>query len=183
MLKKSASATGRGARHARKARSEVRRSEFEVSKTSDPRPSRPSHSAILREWSHIVPHLQTLEALACQNSFCSLLIASNPILLTMVWWARDSPACSNGNTDFTRGFVRLIRCLGLDESKQALVFLRGSKELEGDAASAHRTDHRGHFKRKFTFAKRQLQIEDVVCMDLGLAFDDTAAHREIKHRS
>ena len=77
----------------------------------------------------------------------------------------------------------MIWCLGLDESKQALVLLGGSKELEGDAASAHRTDHRGHFKRRFTFPKRQLQIEDVVRMDLGLALDDTAAHREIEHRS
>jgi len=77
----------------------------------------------------------------------------------------------------------MIRRLGLDEGKQAFVLLGGSKKLEGDAASAHRTDHRSHFKRKFTFAKRQLQIEDVVRMDLGLAFDDTAAHREIEHRS
>ena len=71
----------------------------------------------------------------------------------------------------------------MDKGKQALVFLGGSKELEGDAASAYGTDHRGHFKRKFTIAKRQLQIEDVVHMDLRLALDDTAAHREIEHRS
>ena len=95
----------------------------------------------------------------------------------------DSPACLGGDTGGERGFVRLIRCLGLDKGKQALVLLGGSKELEGDAASAHGTDHRGHFKREFTFTNRQLQIEDVVRMDLGLALDDTAAHREIEHRS
>ena len=76
-----------------------------------------------------------------------------------------------------------MRCLGLDEGKQALVLLGGSKELEGDAASAYRTDHRGHFKRGLAFTKRQLQIEDVVRMDPGLALDDTAAYREIDHRS
>ncbi len=96
---------------------------------------------------------------------------------------RDSSDCSGRDTDFTRGFVRLIRYLCLDEGKQALVLLRGSKELEGDATGAHRTNHPGHFKRKFTFVKRQLQVEDVVRMNLGLALDDTAAHREIKYRS
>jgi hypothetical protein len=59
----------------------------------------------------------------------------------------------------------------------------GPEELERNAASAYGTDHRSHFKRRFTFAKRQLQIENVVRMDLGLALDDTAAHREIEHRS
>src|SRR3954462_2487874 len=59
----------------------------------------------------------------------------------------------------------------------------GSEKLECNAASAHGTDHRSHFKRRLTFAKRQLQIENVIRMDLGLALDDTAAHREIEHRS
>ena len=77
----------------------------------------------------------------------------------------------------------MIRCLGLDEGQQALALLGGSKELESDAASAHRTDHRGHFKRELAFTKRQLQIEDVVRMDLSRALDDTATHREIEHRS
>ncbi len=67
--------------------------------------------------------------------------------------ARDSPACSGGDIGVERGFFLLIRCLDLEEGKQSLVFLGGSKELESDSASAHRTDHRGHFKRKFTFAK------------------------------
>jgi hypothetical protein len=92
-------------------------------------------------------------------------------------------ACSSGNNEFARGFVRLIRRLGLDKSKQALALMRGPKELESDAASAHRTDYRGHFKRMFTVIKRQLQIEDVVRMDLGPALDDTTAHREIEHGS
>ena len=101
----------------------------------------------------------------------------------MVWRVRDSPACSGGDTGVERGFVWLIRCVGLDEGKQALMLLGCSKEFEGDAASAHGTDHRGHFKRGLTFTKRQLQIEDVVRVDLGFALDDTAAHREIEHRS
>jgi hypothetical protein len=71
----------------------------------------------------------------------------------------------------------------LDERVQAFIFLSGSKELEGDAASTHRMNHRGQFKREFRFIKRQLQIEDVVLMDLRLTPDDTAAHREIEHRS
>jgi len=33
------------------------------------RPSRQSRSAILQECSPVVPHVQTIEALACQNSF------------------------------------------------------------------------------------------------------------------
>lgn len=66
---------------------------------------------------------------------------------------------------------------------QALVLLGGAKELEGDAASADRTDHRGHFKRKFAFTERQLQIEDVISMDKGFTPDDTATHREIEYRS
>jgi len=77
----------------------------------------------------------------------------------------------------------MIRCLGLDEGQQALALLGGSKELESDAASTHRTDHRGHFKREFTVIKGQLKIEDVVRMDLSRALDDTATHREIEHRS
>jgi hypothetical protein len=71
----------------------------------------------------------------------------------------------------------------LDESKEALVFLGGSKELEGNAASADRMNHRGHFQRRFRVVKGQLQIEDIVRMDLGLTLDDTAAHREIEYRS
>ena len=103
----------------------------------------------------------------------------------MVGWGkvRGSPARSGGDTGLEQGFIRLIRCLGLDKGKQALVLLCGSKKLEGDATSACRTDHRGHFERKFTIANRQLQIEDVVRMNLCLALDDTAAHREIEHRS
>jgi hypothetical protein len=66
---------------------------------------------------------------------------------------------------------------------QAFIFLSGSKEFEGNASRTHRMDHRGQFKRRFPFIKRQLQIEDVVLMDLRLAPDDTAAHREIEHRS
>ena len=58
-----------------------------------------------------------------------------------------------------------------------------SQELEPDAASAHGADDRGDFKGRLPFAKRQLQIEDIVRMDLGLALNDTAAHRQIKHRS
>ena len=96
---------------------------------------------------------------------------------------RDSPACSGGDTGLVREFARLIRCLGLDESKQTFVFLRGSKKLEGDAASADRIDHRGQFKRKLAVSKGQLQIEDVARMDLGLALDDTTAHREVEYRS
>jgi hypothetical protein len=71
----------------------------------------------------------------------------------------------------------------LDERVQAFIFLSGSKELEGDAASTHRMDHRGQFKRGFPFIKRQLQIENVVLMDMRLAPDYTATHREIEHRS
>ena len=77
----------------------------------------------------------------------------------------------------------MIRRLSLDEGQQAFVLLGGSKELESNAARAHRTDHGGQFKRRLPFAKRQLQIEDVVRMHLGLALDDTTAHREIEHRS
>jgi hypothetical protein len=64
-----------------------------------------------------------------------------------------SPACSGGNSDFARRFGRLIRRLGLDESKQTLVLLRSSKELEGDAASADRMDHSGYFKWRFGVVK------------------------------
>jgi hypothetical protein len=96
---------------------------------------------------------------------------------------RDLPAYSGGYASVAWGLVGLIRSLGLDERKQALIFLSSSKELEGDAASTHRMDHRGQFKRRFPFIKRQLQIENVVLMDLCLAPDDTAAHREIEHRS
>src|ERR1043165_10036222 len=58
-----------------------------------------------------------------------------------------------------------------------------SEELEGDASSTHGTDHRSHLKRRFIFAKRQLHIENVIRMDLGLARDDTATHREVEHRA
>jgi hypothetical protein len=71
----------------------------------------------------------------------------------------------------------------LDESEQAFVLLRGSKELEGDASSAHRSNHPGYFKRRLTLVKRQLQIEDVVRLNPGFTLDDTATHREVKHRS
>src|SRR5687767_15083514 len=81
------------------------------------------------------------------------------------------------------GFVWLMQHLGVNERKQALIFLSGSKELEGNAASTHRTHHRGDLERVFTFTKRQLQIEDVVLMNLGLTLDDTAAHGEIEHSS
>jgi hypothetical protein len=96
---------------------------------------------------------------------------------------KDSPACSGGEPGVVRGFIQMIRCLGLDKGKQALVFLGGSKELEGNASRTHRMDHRGQFKRRFTLIKRQLQIKDVVPMDLRFAGDDTTAHREIEHRS
>jgi hypothetical protein len=66
---------------------------------------------------------------------------------------RDLPAYSGGYTSVAWGLVGLIRSLGLDERKQALIFLSGSKELEGDAASTHRMDHRGQFKRGFPFIK------------------------------
>jgi hypothetical protein len=65
-------------------------------------------------------------------------------------------ACSGGDTGVARGFVLMIRRLGLDESQEAFVFLGGSKELEGDAASAERMDHRSHFKRRFAVIKGQL---------------------------
>jgi hypothetical protein len=89
---------------------------------------------------------------------------------------KDSPTYSDSDTDFARGLVRLIRYLGLNERMQALIFLSGSKELEGNAASTHRMDHRGDLKRWFTFTKQQLQIEDIVLMNLSLTLDDTAAH-------
>jgi hypothetical protein len=134
----------------------------------------------LLNFSHFTFHLSRTTGAA----FLSILrITANSILLTMVWRARDSPAYSGGDTSVAWGLVGLIRSLGLDEGKQALIFLSGAKELEGDAASTHRMDHRGQFKRGFPFIKRQLQIEDVVLMDLRLAPDDTAAYREIEHRS
>ena len=112
--------------------------------------------------------------------FRSVLAVENSIAADDGYeWARDPPDRSGRDTDFSRGFVRLIRYLCLNESKQALVLLRCSKELEGNTTRAHRTNHPGHFNRELSFVKRQLQIEDVVRMDLGLAFDDTAAHREI----
>lgn len=112
--------------------------------------------------------------------FRSLLAVANSIAADDGYeWARDPPDRSGRDTDFTRGFVRLIRYLCLNESKQALVLLRCSKELEGNATRAHRTNYPGHFNRELSFVKRQLQIENVVRMDMGLAFDDTAAHREI----
>ena len=77
----------------------------------------------------------------------------------------------------------LMQHVGLNERKQALIFLSGSKELEGNAASTDRMDHRGDLKRVFTFTKRQLQIEDVVLMNLSLTLDDTAAHGKIEHCS
>jgi hypothetical protein len=101
----------------------------------------------------------------------------------MVWEARGSLACLGSGTHFSGGFARLIRRLSLDKGKQALALMRGPKELECDAASAHRTYYCGHFKRTLTVIERQLQIEDVVRMDLGPAVDDTTAHREIEHRS
>lgn len=73
--------------------------------------------------------------------------------------------------------------MGLGKGQQAFILLGASQELEPDAASAHRADDRGDFKRRLPFAKRQLQIEDIVRMDLGLAFNDTATHRQIQHRS
>ena len=65
----------------------------------------------------------------------------------------DSPAYSGGNSNFARGFGQLILRLGLDKSEQALVLLRSSKELKGDAASADRMDHPSHFKRRFRVVK------------------------------
>jgi hypothetical protein len=97
--------------------------------------------------------------------------------------AKRSLTCSGGDARVERGFIGLIRCLGLDKGMQALVLLGSAKELEGDAASADRTDHRGHFKRQFAFTERQLQIEDVIGMDKGFTPDDTATHREIEYRS
>lgn len=93
------------------------------------------------------------------------------------------PVCLDSDTGFIRGLVRLIRCLCLDEGKQAFVFLRGPKELEGDASRAHRSNQSGNFKRRLTFVKRQLKIEDVVRLNPSLTLDDTAAHRKIQHRS
>ena len=95
----------------------------------------------------------------------------------------QSSACLGGDVCVERGFIRLIRGLGLDKSMQALVLLGGTKKLEGDPASADRTDDCSHFKRKFTFTERQSQIEDVVEVDMGFTFNDTTAHRKIEHRS
>ena len=96
---------------------------------------------------------------------------------------RRTTGRSGGHTGVGGGFVWLMQHVGLNERKQALIFLSGSKELEGNAASTHRMDHRGDLKRVFTFTKRQLQIEDVVLMNLGLTLNDTAAHGEIEHSS
>ena len=96
---------------------------------------------------------------------------------------RDSPASLDSDTSAVRGFVRLIRYLRLNESKQALVFLRGSKEFESDAPRAYGSNHPGHFKRRFTIVERQLQVEDIVRMDLGFALDNTTAHREVEYGS
>ena len=71
----------------------------------------------------------------------------------------------------------------MNERKQALIFVSGSKELEGNAASTHRMYHRRDLKRGLALTKRQLQIEDVALMNLGLTLDDTAAHGEIEHSS
>ena len=68
----------------------------------------------------------------------NLLAARNQILPTMTRWAGNASAPSNSDADFALGFVQLIRRLGLDECMQSLVFLRGSKKFEGDAASVHR---------------------------------------------
>ena len=97
--------------------------------------------------------------------------------------ARGSLGYLGSGIHFARRFVRLILYLSLNEGEQALALMRGPKELECDAASVHRTYHRGHFKRTFAVIKRQLQIEDVVRMDMGPALNDTPTHRKIEHRS
>jgi hypothetical protein len=95
----------------------------------------------------------------------------------------DSLASSGGHTGTGRRFVGLMQDLGLNERKQALIFMSGSKKLEGNATSTDRMDHCGYLKRVFTFTKRQLQIEDVVLMNLSLTLDDTAAHGQIEYCS
>jgi hypothetical protein len=101
---------------------------------------------ILRDGIPVVQHIRTIEALTCESHRTLLDDGRGGV--------KHSLVCSGGGAGVERGLIRLICCLGLDKSMQALVLLGGTNELEGDAASAHRTDHRGHFKGKFAFTER-----------------------------
>lgn len=71
----------------------------------------------------------------------------------------------------------------LDEREKPLVLLGLTEEFERDAASTHRSNHGGHFDRRFILGDDDFQVKNVVDMHLSFTLDDAPAQGEVQHHA